>query len=270
MSRALATHTMLRPPDAQPERATRIVPLMVRPHPTGAHPITKCDHCDSRAHNVCGAMRVADLEHLSAIALTLTIPDGHGFIDEGSSAEHFFNVTAGTAKIFKQLPDGRRLITGFAGPGHFLGLAHTGSYAFSAEALGDVRLCRYPRDKLRALLAEYPAMEARLLDIASNELVAAQEQMLLLGRKQAHERLASFLLSRSAAVQRDEPEAVVMIDTVALPMSRADIADFLGLTVETVSRNFSRLRRDGVIGTPGRAQVTIRDYAALSALAGGA
>ena len=112
---------------------------------------------------------------------------GEAFIVEGDRADHFFNVTEGTARLFKSLPDGRRQITGFAGRGHFLGLAVSGSSAFTAEAVEPMQFCRFSRRRLRTLLDDFPAFETRLLEVASNELVAAQAQMLLLGRKTARE-----------------------------------------------------------------------------------
>ena len=147
--------------------------------------------------SVCGAILPKNLYRLAAAAVTVSVDAGQLFIQEGGPAEHFFNVTHGTAKLFKLLPDGRRQITGFAGTGHFLGLAVSDTYAFSAEALDPMKVCRFSRTRLRALLEDFPAMEKRLLEVASNELVAAQEQMLLLGRKTARERFASFLITQA-------------------------------------------------------------------------
>jgi CRP/FNR family transcriptional regulator, anaerobic regulatory protein len=179
--------------------------------------------------------------------------------------ERLFNITGGTAKLFKLLPDGRRQITGFVAVGHFLGLAVSDTYAFSAEAITEVRYCRFSRPRLPGLLDDFPLMEKRLLEVASNELVAAQEQMLLLGRKTARERLASFLIAHSRqGVMCHHPRR-----QFALPMTRADIADYLGLTIETVSRTFTKLRKDALIDIPSSTEVVIRDWDALEDLAGG-
>jgi CRP/FNR family transcriptional regulator len=214
---------------------------------------------------VCNAIPDADLARLAAAAVVTEVPGGQCFIDEGEPANSFFNITAGTAKLFKLLPDGRRQITGFVGPGHFLGLAVSDTYAFSAEAIEDVRLCRFPRAKLRALLDDFPLMEKRLLEVAAHELVAAQEQMLLLGRKTARERLASFLLMLSRqGVPCGQPRR-----RFRLPMTRNDIADYLGLTIETVSRTLTRLRAEGVIQILSQSELGIPDVAALEGLAGG-
>ena len=154
--------------------------------------------CDVRAITVGKAIDDADLARLATSALVTKVPAGQCFVVEGEPANIFFVVTAGTAKLFKLLPDGRRQITGFVGPGQFLGLAVSDTYAFSAEATEHVRYCRFNRAALHTLLHDFPLMKKLLLEVASNELVAAQEQMLLLGRKTARERLASFLLGKAA------------------------------------------------------------------------
>ncbi len=224
-----------------------------------------CAHCDARPHSVCNTIDDAHLARLATIAQVVEASPGTTFIAEGEPANHFFNVTRGTAKLFKLLPDGRRQITGFATVGHFLGLAVSDTYAFSAEAIEPTRYCRFSRNKLRTLLHDFPAMEARLLEVAANELVAAQEQMLLLGRKTARERLASFLVMQSQlAAPCGHPRS-----RFPLPMTRGDIADYLGLTIETVSRTLTHLRNDGLIDIPGPGQLIIRNRHALENLAGG-
>ncbi len=227
--------------------------------------IEPCAHCDARPHSVCSAIDDPHLARLATLAQVVEVPPGTTFIAEGDPASHFFNVTRGTAKLFKLLPDGRRQITGFATVGHFLGLAVSDTYAFSAEALEPTRFCRFSRKKLRGLLQDFPAMEARLLEAAGNELVAAQEQMLLLGRKTARERLASFLVmqNRQATPCRQVP------DRFPLPMTRGDIADYLGLTIETVSRTLTALRKEGLIDVPSPGTVVVQDRPALERLAGG-
>jgi CRP/FNR family transcriptional regulator, anaerobic regulatory protein len=203
------------------------------------------------------------------LAVQVRVEPGRCFIEEGDPAEFFFNVTSGSAKLFKLLPDGRRQITGFASPGHFLGLAVSTTYSFSAEALEPMRICRFSRTKLKALLDDFPAMEKRLLEVASNELVAAQEQMLLLGRKTARERLASFLVSRSAMPTHCLGHQAGHADNVLLPMTRHDIADYLGLTIETVSRTLTKLKAEGLIDIPSGNLVSIRRHDALEDIATG-
>jgi CRP/FNR family transcriptional regulator len=134
-----------------------------------------------------------------------------------------------------------------------------------------VRVCRFARSRLLGLLEDFPGMQKRLLAIASSELTAAQEQMLLLGRKTARERLASFLAARVHMRQVECPDTVTFRGDarITLPMTRGDIADYLGLTIETVSRTLTKLRADRLIELPGTADVVIPDLAALEAVANG-
>jgi CRP/FNR family transcriptional regulator, anaerobic regulatory protein len=227
--------------------------------------VDPCSLCVARSVSVCNAIGDADLAHLAAVATVTEAPAGHTFIDEGEPADCFFNVTAGSAKLFKLLPDGRRQITGFVGIGHFLGLAVSDTYAFSAEAMEPVRYCRFSRTRLRTLLDDFPLMEKRLLEVAANELVAAQEQILLLGRKTARERLASFLLLQS----RQDLPCGSSRSHFTLPMSRSDIADYLGLTIETVSRTLTRLRAERLIELVSQCELSVLDAKGLESLAGG-
>ena len=236
-------------------------PLVLDPR-GGAHP---CAHCDARQHSVCNAIPDTDMSRLAATAVVHEAHPGSSFIQEAEPAANFFNITRGTAKLYKLLPDGRRQITGFASVGHFLGLAVSDTYAFSAEAIDTVQYCRFSRARLRALLDAFPLMEKRLLEVASNELVAAQEQMLLLGRKTARERLASFLVMQS----RQGVACQQARTRFALPMTRGDIADYLGLTIETVSRTLTKLRTEGFIEIPSATEMIIRAPSALESLAGG-
>ena len=162
---------------------------------------------------------------------------------EGDPARHLFNVTAGSLRVYKLLPDGRRQITGFLFAGDFLGLASGEAFGFTAEAMEASSLCRFRRDAYRTLVRETPDLEQALLTRTSHELAAAQNQMLLLGRKTAQERVASFLLD----LPSHDPSRSAPDNHVRLPMTRAEIADYLGLTIETVSRVLSRLKASGVV-----------------------
>ncbi len=224
-----------------------------------------CHHCAARALSICSAMPSQELGALALIRQRQKVEAGETFVDEGEAATHFFNVTSGSVKVYKLMADGRRQITGFLFAGDFLGLAFNDNYTYSAEALTPVNLCRFPRRQLERLLERFPSVERKLLTLASNELAAAQEQMLLLGRKSAQEKIVSFILSlgrRAATIGGDG-------DLVHLTMTRSDIADYLGLTTETVSRAFTLLRSRGFIELDGASKVLIADREALEDLAEG-
>jgi CRP/FNR family transcriptional regulator len=224
-----------------------------------------CISCEARPSSICSVISSPDLDRLAKAALPMNVQVGHTFIYEGDPADSFFNITGGTARLFKLLPDGRRQITGFANTGHFLGLAVRDAYTFGAEAIEPVSLCRFSRGALRSLLDDFPAMERRLLETATIELASAQEQMLLLGRKTARERLASFLVAQSRATRACDRH----LTRLHLPMTRGDIADYLGLTIETVSRTFTKLKAEHLIDLPGPHEVAIRNFSGLDAIAGG-
>lgn len=218
-----------------------------------------CDTCEIREISVCRSLAPNEMARLQAIITSVTVESGRSIIHEGNPAEHLFNVVSGAVKLYKLLSDGRRQITGFLFPGDFLGIALNETYVYSADALTPVRLCRFPRHRLEALLKEVPSLEHALLDEVATELVAAQDQMLLLGRKTARERVASFLLMLAKRAERHRRPA----NPVALPMSRSDIADYLGLTTETVSRTLTQLRHSKTIEVHGRGEIEILDRAAL-------
>jgi CRP/FNR family transcriptional regulator len=225
----------------------------------------RCSQCGARRQSVCSVIDDGDLSRLGAAAVPKTAERGAVFLQEGDPADDFFNITKGAAKLFKLLPDGRQQITGFAGVGHFLGLANFKTYAFSAEAIEPVEMCRFSRPRLRALIEDFPVLEQRLLETACNELAAAQEQMLLLGRKTARERVATFLIARD----RQAPPCGNAAAIIRLPMTRGEIADYLGLTIETVSRVFTQFRTAKRIATPAPAEVVLLDRPWLEELAAG-
>ena len=183
---------------------------------------------------------------------------------EGDPADHVFEVVSGCLRLYRLMRDGRRAITGFMFPGEILGVSFKDAYLFTAEAVTPVKLRRYPRAQLQASLSRMPGLSREMLAMACDELSAAQDQMLLLGRKNAHERIASFLLT---VARRISPDGAPSRD-LELPMARLDMADFLGLTIETVSRVLTRLKTDGLIALPSPHKVTLQKIARLQGVAG--
>ena len=184
---------------------------------------------------------------------------------EGDHSDSVFEVVEGVVKLYKLTPDGRRQVTGFVYPGQLFGLSLHGACIYTAEAITPVAVVLYPRAKLDRLAARVPGLAQRLLSLATRELIAAQEQMLLLGRKTAVEKIASFLVAQAAdAVARGGDG-----NSLYLPMTRADIGDYLGLTTETVSRVFKPLKEHGIVSLRQQKYVVIHDHAKLIELANG-
>lgn len=236
---------------------------LIQPLQRTAAETNPCAACKVRDLSICGAIEPEHLNKLDSIVVHKKLAPGETLFFEGDRSDSLYILTEGCVRLSKMLADGRRQITGFLFPSDFLGLALRERYAYSAEAVDPVALCRYPKNRLESLLDQFPAMERRLLAVASNELAAAQDQMLLLGRKTALERVATFLLILMRRMQLKG-----RADAVSLPMTRTDIGDYLGLTIETVSRSLTRLKRDRVVRFVTAQDLQIVDPKALAKLAG--
>jgi CRP/FNR family nitrogen fixation transcriptional regulator len=177
---------------------------------------------------------------------------------EGDASDSWYRLISGTVRLSKLLADGRRQIAEFSFPGDCFGLDSLHERSFSAEAVGDVMVMRYPRAATERLIDERPRLARRICEMTLHGLAHAQTRMLLLGRMTAPERVANFLMELSE--RRDERRVI------EVPMSRNDIADYLGLTIETVCRVLSSLKRDGVIAIPNPHRIEVRDHDALRAV----
>ncbi len=224
-----------------------------------------CAHCDVRDRNFCAALEPEEVLALTRIMTEAKVGPHATLFREGEPAEHVMNITSGAVKIYKLLADGRRQILSFRFAGDFIGLTAGAEYLYSAEALEETRVCRFPRRRMDALRDGFKRIDKRLLELSIEELAATQEQLVLLGRKTAEEKLVTFLLLlANAQVRRGEP-----LEPIRLPMTRGDIADYLGLTIETVSRTFSSLKRKGLIALDDTTHVRVRNRAALEQIAAG-
>ncbi len=207
----------------------------------------------------------ADLRWLAGEVRIRSYLAGDTLQRDGDEALHVMNLRTGSVKVYKQLSDGRRAVVGFLFGGDFIGLAALEHYSSGAEALEPVEAWRFPRAAFRQLVADRPLLEAALLGRVTHDLEAAQEQMLLLSRKTAMERLTSFIVQLA---RREHPDAAGETH-VRLHMTRSDIADYLGLTTETVSRCFTRLRRAGLVRLEHPVGVVLLQTKQLEALSGG-
>ena len=203
---------------------------------------------------------------LAGIGVTLTVGPGQTIVIEGDPIRHYFRIVSGTVRLYKAIADGRRQVIDFLGAGTCFGLTGTERHSYSAEAISPATLIRYPRQALETAICRDAGLARALFRMASAELDRAQQQMLLLGRKSAEEKVASFLLSLAADREDARSGRRMMLH---LAMSRQDMADYLGLTIETVSRTLSRFRRLGLIDLAGRHTVMLRRVDRLQALADG-
>lgn len=185
--------------------------------------------------------------------------DGSEVFAEGDAADCFYKLLYGTVRTSKLLSDGRRQIDDFHLAGDIFGLEHGGRHRFTAEAIGAVEVLAFRRSRFSRLLHDDPEFGDLLMEQMLSSLDRAHEHMVLLGRKTAQEKLASFLLDLAGRLAKN--------DQFDLPMRRSDIADHLGLTIETVSRTLTQMARDGIIKlVAGGRTITLSDRAALQQL----
>lgn len=202
-----------------------------------------------------------DLSALLRIGVTATANPGQTIVVEDDPIEYYYRIVSGTVRLYQSIADGRRQVIDFLGDGDCFGLTGLTRHAYSVEAVSRVVMVRYARRTVEAAIAADAELARRLFELACVELQRARQQMLLLGRKTADERMASFLLRLAETDGADQ--------VVTLTMSRLDIADHLGLTIETVSRTLSRFRRDGLIALINRQQILLSRLSHLKALAEG-
>jgi CRP/FNR family transcriptional regulator len=197
------------------------------------------------------------LSVLDGIGTSRRLARGQELFAEGDRAVSYFKVVSGSVRLLRLMPDGRRHVVDFFVAGDHFAFSPLQAYPYSAEGVVDSAVVAYPRRSVEQLIVRHPALARRLFELLSRELASAQDQLLLLGRKNAQERLASFLLMQLERAG----QATAARPQLELVMSRTDIADHLGLTIETVSRGLTQLRRHGVIAlpTPNQVQILKRD-----------
>jgi CRP/FNR family transcriptional regulator len=228
---------------------------------------TLCRSCEARHRGVCGALDPQQLTVLSKASSKRSVDPGVELVADSEPVDSYSNVLSGVVKLTKTLSDGRQQIVGLQFAPDFLGQPFRSESAISAEAATGVSLCSFPKSAMDRMIAQSPELEHRILKQAMKELDEAREWMLALGRKTASERIASFLLFIARNIDPTAP-ADRKTAKFNLPLVRSDIGDFLGLTIETVSRQITRLRAEGIIHVENNRTVTINDMGRLAARAG--
>ena len=217
-----------------------------------------CRDCRVRHLGTCGALDLQQLEILSRHTRMVRHSAGAEVFGDETAITSYANVVSGVIKLLKVLEDGRQQVVGLKFAPDFMGRVFASDNALSAEAASDVELCQVPKAILDGLMEESRTLERRLMKETLRELDEAREWMVTLGRKSAAERVASFLYLIALHVHPDletSPRAV----EYDLPLSRSDIADFLGLSIETVSRQITEIRRLGIVVIRNKRHVTIPD-----------
>ena len=192
--------------------------------------------------------------------------EAKGFLfTEGDPISHVYRIETGAIALVRVLADGRRQVMGFAYPGDLIGLGVEDEHAMNAQALKPTRVRCLPVSSVRQSTTNDPTLGFMLYEALARELAATRDLMLTTGHRTAAERLAGFLAAFSRRNERNGKDATIL----QLPMSRSDIGDFLGLTIETVSRTFTKFKAMGLIELRQGNEVKIIDRVALEKLAAG-
>jgi len=228
-----------------------------------------CQNCPIRHRAVCARCEPDELQRLEEVKYYKTYEAGQTVIWAGDRLEFVASVVTGVATLSQTMEDGRKQMVGLLLPSDFIGRPGRETASFDVVAVTQIVICCFRRKPFEELLVSTPHVSQRLLEMALDDLDAAREWMLLLGRKTAREKLASLI---SIIARRDEKAKEASSRgkplTVALPLTREAMADYLGLTLETVSRQISALKREGVITLEGNRHIVIPDFQALMAETG--
>jgi CRP/FNR family transcriptional regulator len=227
-----------------------------------------CRACGSRQFGICSALKASELAQFSTVTRRRKITQGETIHFEDDEVADFANIVTGAVKLTKLLSDGRQQIVGLQFAPEFIGKPFAEKVPVSVEAATNVEVCVFPKAELEKMLKQQPDFEHRLLKQTLVQLDDARTWMVTLGRKTAQEKVASFLLLLADHIGQpsvDNPAHRKFI----LPLKRADIADFLGLTLETVSRQMTKLRKMNLIDIRRNLEITVHDTNQLNGISGG-
>jgi len=226
-----------------------------------------CNSCPIRHRAVCARCESDELARLEQLKYYRSFQAGQTVIWSGDRMDFVASVVSGIATLTQTMEDGRRQMVGLLLPSDFVGRPGRSTAAYDVTATTDLVMCCFRKKPFEELILSTPHISQRLLEMTLDELDAAREWMLLLGRKTAREKIASLLaiIARRDVSLNPRSKGPIVFD---LPLTREEMADYLGLTLETVSRQVSALRRDGVISLEGKRHVTVNDFDRLLEVAG--
>ena len=227
--------------------------------------LNPCDQCVVRNRAICAALSNDELAILNQMGRKHRLSSGQTLVWEGDESLLVANVLEGVLKLSTSMGDGREQIVGVVYPSDFIGRPFGGKSQHSVTALTDAHVCAFSRRDFDNFARQHPDLEHKLLDRTLTELDRARHWMLLLGRKTAPEKIATFLLEMADRLSDTGCGAAVQLRIFELPFGRQQIADILGLTIETVSRQLTQLKKDEIIDIPDRRHIQIIDPVRLGA-----
>ncbi len=227
----------------------------------------RCETCQVRRGGICAALATEARAELLKLSRQKTVPAHQAIFRDGDLANSYYNITLGVVKLVKTLADGHQHIVGLLYPTDFMGQSLNKRHTYAAESATGVELCVYPRPQFEAFLRAHPELERQIFHLTIRELDLCRDWTLLLGRKCSYERVAGFLLMMARRVPKKNGARGPNSAHFELPFTRAEMADYLGLTLETVSRQFSQLKKKQVIDLPSSRDIIIPNIELLGVVA---
>jgi len=220
---------------------------------------SRCSECQIRSYSFCRCLKDEQLKEFSEISTNRKFKNKVNIFLQQDEAKNLYNITEGNVKIYQLMDDGRIQIIGFLYPGDFFGSFKKGKYNYCAEAIGDSKVCIFEKKKLDSYMENNISLARELLNQTSQELTLAQDRMKVLGKFDATEKLSKFIFN----ITEQRKRIGWQNNPISLPMTRQDIADYLGLTIETVSREISKLKTSNIIKIISSKQIFINDFEQL-------
>lgn len=230
--------------------------------------MSDCSSCTVRGRAICASLDAAELAELGRMGRRQRVKAGHTLLWEGDDIPLVANVVRGVLKLVVAATDGREQIVGIVFPSDFIGRPFGKESPYRVTAMTDAEVCIYNRYSFDAFAETHPHLQQKLLHRTLDELDRARYWMMLLGRKSAAEKVASFLLEMAERLPAKAGDPAELRAAFELPFGRQQIADILGLTIETTCRQLTRMRGDGLVDLPSRREVVIRDRSAMESMAG--
>lgn len=227
-----------------------------------------CSSCVVRNRAICASLTIDELAVLGRMGRRQRVKAGHTLLWEGDDAPVVANVLEGVLKLVVAASEGREQIVGVVFASDFIGRPFGKESPYTVTAMTDAEVCIFNRNNFDEFASEHPDLQQKLLRRTLDELDRARHWMMLLGRKSAAEKVASFLLEMSERITGQGCDTANAQNVFELPFGRQQIADILGLTIETTSRQLTQMRGAGVLGLPSRREIVIHDRAAMEAMAG--
>lgn len=224
---------------------------------------SRCRDCISRKDGFCAGLTGAELTKIHPYVVRKRLPAGEQILTQGIANSSYVHVLDGTVKLTTALEDGSEQIVGLRFSGDFIGQRFAREVSYTAETASSVEYCRVSKAALDALADSNTDIAHLMHRLVSTELEETRELMLTLAQRDARQRVAGLLYRIGQRHWPSMPTA-----RIELPLSRAEIGNYLGLTVETVSRQLSGLKRDGLISIDRKTLVTVRDMGRLAQAAG--